>query len=406
MKIHNENLLENFYKHEKQNVAIVSDIFFPSLGGATFVVDNLAKHLQRRGNCNVVIITGQVKGHEDTVEYPVIRCKSIKIPKAFGDSLPMPKWDGKFKKLMKKLNLDVIHVHTVFGVATYTMKFGRKHNIPVIFHGHSKFNEEYMAITKSKFITNIMANRAFKIVNKADLVLTVSQNTKDVYTSQGVTKEMIVVSNATDMEPCNNDQAAFAFVEEKHGISKDKKNILLFVSRMEIKTKNIDFLFESLKNIKDKGIDFTLLMVGHGKDYDEIIKLSQELNLQDNVIMVGMVREREVLKYYYKRADLFVFPSVVDNCPLVKYEAGTQHTPTLAIEKTGSSEEIVNDVNGFTSAYSVESYTQRLYDILTNPAHLKEVSDNALQTLSKNWGHVAKTLEDIYQKISQEKAGK
>ena len=79
MKIHNEHLLEKFFKHEKENIAIFSDIFYPSLGGATFVVDHLAKALHERGNVNVVVVTGEVKGHTDNVDYPVKRITVIQM---------------------------------------------------------------------------------------------------------------------------------------------------------------------------------------------------------------------------------------------------------------------------------------------------------------------------------------
>lgn len=395
MKIHNEQMLLPFFEHKKKNIAIFSDIFYPSLGGVTFVVNNLAKTLQERGNCNVVVVTGEVKGHEDNVSYPVIRTKSFPIPKSIGDSLPLPSFDRKFKKLLKELNIDVIHTHTVFGIACFGNRFAKANNIPVIFHGHSKFNEEYQAILKCKPISAIVARRAFRVVNKADLVVAVSQNTKNVYISQGVKREIVVMPNATEMLPCEEEKA-FSYVEEKYGISKTQENVMCLVARIEIKTKNIDFLLESLKRVKRKMSNFKLIIVGDGKDFSFLQNLIIAQGLQDDIVLTGQVKDREAIKYFYKRADLFTFPSVVDNCPLVKFEAATQGTPTLAIENTGASEEIVDGKNGFLSPLNVEIFADKIVEIFSDKENLKEVSQDASKTLAKSWQSACEKLENLY----------
>ncbi len=395
MKIHNEHLLAPFYEKKKKNVAIFSDIFYPSLGGVTFVVNNLANALIENGNFNVVVVTGDVKGHKDNVPYPVIRTKSFPIPKAIGDSLPLPAFDRKFKRLLENLNIDVIHTHTVFGIACYGNKFAKKHNIPVIFHGHSKFNEEYQAILKCKPLSAIVARRAFRVVNKADLVVAVSKNTENVYKKQRVNKDIVVVSNATEMTPCDREKA-FGYIEEKYGIAKDEKNVMLFVARIEIKTKNIDFLLDSLDFMKKKIPNFKLFIVGDGKDFSALQKLVLEYGFEENVILTGQIRDREILKYYLCRSDLFVFPSVVDTSCLVKYEAATQGTPTLAIENTGASEEIVDGENGFLSAYNVESFGEKIVEIFSDKEKLEKVSQNASSTLGKTWKEKAILLENIF----------
>lgn len=395
MKIHNEHLLKAFYEHKKRNIAIFSDIFYPSLGGVTFVVNNLANALIENGNFNVVVVTGDVKGHKDNVPYPVIRTKSFPIPKAIGDSLPLPNFDRKFKKLLEKLNIDIIHSHTVFGIACYGNKFAKKHNIPVVFHGHSKFNEEYQAILKCKPISAIVARRAFRVVNKADIVVAVSQNTKNVYKTQKVKRDIVVVSNATEMSPCDKNKA-FEYIEEKYGIAKEQPNVMCLVARIELKTKNIDFLLDSLEVVKEKLPNFKLVIVGDGKDFSALKSLVLEKGLQEHIVLTGQIKDREVIKYFYKRADLFTFPSVVDNCPLVKFEAATQSTPTLAIENTGASEEIVDGENGFLSRYNSQSFGEKIVEIFSNQEKLAQVSKNACSSLGKTWKEKAIVLEEIF----------
>ena len=53
MKIHNAKLLEDFGRNGKLNIAIVSDIYKPFVGGVTTVVEDLANNLKDK--CNVVL---------------------------------------------------------------------------------------------------------------------------------------------------------------------------------------------------------------------------------------------------------------------------------------------------------------------------------------------------------------
>ena len=103
-----------------------------------------------------------------------------------------------------------------------------------------------------------------------------------------------------------------------------------------------------------------------------------------------------MIKYFYKRADLFTFPSVVDNCPLVKFEAATQSTPTLAIENTGASEEIVDGENGFLSRYNSQSFGEKIVEIFSDKEKLAQVSKNACSSLGKTWKEKAIVLEEIF----------
>ena len=59
MKIHNAKLLEDFGRNGKLNIAIVSDIYKPFVGGVTTVVEDLANNLKDK--CNVVLLLSDAK---------------------------------------------------------------------------------------------------------------------------------------------------------------------------------------------------------------------------------------------------------------------------------------------------------------------------------------------------------
>lgn len=257
MKIHNAKLLEDFGRNGKLNIAIVSDIYKPFVGGVTTVVEDLANNLKDK--CNIVLFCqdGNIKDNDD---FPIVRCKTIPFIKSIGD-IPVPNLDFKLKKLFKSLKIDVIHIHTFFGLASFALKMAKKYKIPVVYHGHTKLYDEYLSITNCKLISKILTKKAVKKLNKAIEIWAVSEGTKNIYKSLGVTKPLKVVRNTTKFDYLNNKK----LVEEiKNKYNLHSKNVILFVSRINIKTKNIDFLLRSCQKAMKKLNNFQLVIVGGG----------------------------------------------------------------------------------------------------------------------------------------------
>ena len=88
-------------------------------------------------------------------------------------------------------------------------------------------------------------------------------------------------------------------------------------------------------------------MVGTGYAVREIRHKIGQLGLQDRVTMLGNIHDRERLKKIDAAADLFLFPSLYDNAPLVVREAAAMHTPALMLQEATAAEVIKPDVNGF-----------------------------------------------------------
>ena len=151
MRISNPQNLEQFKNktNGRLNIAIFSDCYYPLVGGITLRVYNQAKELSKVAN--VVVVTQDSKGYEDEADLPfaVIRCKSIKVSEYQGD-IAMPKSDSEFKKFVQTLQIDVIHLHTYFGLAKIAHYFKKRMNLPLIQISHQRLYPEYLTIVKSK----------------------------------------------------------------------------------------------------------------------------------------------------------------------------------------------------------------------------------------------------------------
>ena len=68
--------------------------------------------------------------------------------------------------------------------------------------------------------------------------------------------------------------------------------------------------------------------------------------LEDEIILCGKITDRYELACYYKRSALFLFPSYYDASSIVQIEAASQKTPTIFLENSATSANIIDNVNG------------------------------------------------------------
>lgn len=399
MKIINEQILDNFKtkNNGKLNLAIFSDCYYPLVGGITLRVYNQAKALSKF--CNVVVVTGNVAKYKDEENLPfaIIRCKGLKISDYQGN-LALPSFDYKYKKLLKSLNIDVIHLHTYFFMAKSAYRLKKKLNIPIIQISHQRLYPEYVNVVKNKLLAKILTNYSIKMIDKADDLWTVSQNVLDFYRESKITKDITIDPSGSDRTYPENAKELISFVNDKYNIKPDEK-VLIALSRMEMKQKNLDFLLNSVALAKKKGFqNFKLFMVGKGKDLETLKAMAKNLQL-DEVVFTGFV-DNDIATGLYLRSDLHLFPSIFDNFGLTKVEAASLHTPTLAIEGTAVVETITDGYNGYISSLTEDDYSNKIIEIFSNQNILKEVSENAQKTMGKTWDDLAKTTYENTLKIA------
>ena len=213
-----------------------------------------------------------------------------------------------------------------------------------------------------------------------------------------------VIRNATEFSYLDSPEKIEA-VREKYGIGRHE-NLLLFLSRISVGCKNIDFLLESLKLLHDEGFPFFLVMAGDGPDLEWVKRTVERCGMKNQVLFTGMISDREEREAVYQLCDLFVFPSYKDTAGLVKFEAASQKKPTLCLENTAVSEEILDSVNGYTSAHSPRAYADAVRRALADRESLKSVGEEAYRTLARDWSMAAAECLARYEALRRDAASK
>lgn len=123
-----------------------------------------------------------------------------------------------------------------------------------------------------------------------------------------------IIYNAVDYETFAYNGGTRKMYRERLGI-KDTDVCLLQVGRFSDE-KNHKFTLEIMKNLKDK--KYKLLFAGDGKKENELKKMVEEFNLEEQVCFLGCV---DYVPELMCAADILLLPSLHEGLPVVTIEA-------------------------------------------------------------------------------------
>ncbi len=385
---------------KRLKIGLFLDSFFPAIDGVVNVVDNLAKELSKYNDVVVVVPYTESINEDKDRPYKVIRIKSLPVP--FTDyrvSLMQTRINESYKILLEE-KFDIIHIHSPLTIGSLGLKIAKKLNIPCIATMHTRFDFEIRKRVNNQFVIDNIISRFIKVYNSCDKCIAVNNAMKKVFKDYGYLYEPVIIYNGTDLTTCK-DKEIINKINVKYSLE-NIYPIFLFVGRI-IDIKNIFFILDSLKLLKEEGYMFKIIYVGDGFDLKELQKRIVEYDMQDYCITTGMVTDRNIISGFYKRADLFLFPSLFDASSLVQIEAAVNETPGVFIEGSVTSDTVINNVSGFTSSYSVNDYKEKIKEIISDKSKLKIVGKNAKEMLGKNWKNIARETYELYLKEIEKK---
>ena len=146
-------------------------------------------------------------------------------------------------------------------------------------------------------------------------------------------------------------------------------------------------------------VNYKMFFVGTGYAVDEMKALVDALSISEHVVFVGQVNDRSTLKKYYAAADLFLFPSLYDNAPLVLREAAVFHTPGLLVEGATAAEVIQQQYNGFLIQNNTESMIACIRNLYNDKSKINNVGQQAANTLTRSWENVMHEVAQHYERI-------
>ncbi len=381
-------------------IGLYNDNFPPVLDGVALTVQNYAYWLTKKGQ-DVSVITPYAPKSKEVIkaaEYPIYRYSSVPIPFRHPYRYGLPYISLAFWLKWRKLNFDLVHAHCPFTSGDLALRAARKQQIPLVATFHSKYRQDFEHNVPNKKVVDWMVKTIIRFFESADEVWIPQAAVEPTLREYGYKGNVTVVENGNDFcSPIDVIEAMRQEMRAELGLLPEE-TMLLFVGQ-HIWEKNIGFILEALERIKDKPFQF--FMVGTGYAVHDIRVKIKQLGLSHKVTLLGNIHDRERLKRIDAAADLFLFPSLYDNAPLVVREAAAMHTPALMLAESTAAEVIKPDINGFLTPNDVQAYADRISYLLEHHDVLSSVGNNASNTIARSWENVMDEVILRYRDIQQ-----
>ncbi|TZF83695.1 glycosyltransferase family 1 protein [Pedobacter sp. BS3] len=188
-------------------------------------------------------------------------------------------------------------------------------------------------------------------------------------------------------------------------------NIILQLGRM-VPRKGIDNVIKAMGKLKNLAASTRLLVVGGDTDKPDPALSPELARLQDiahqekvfqSVIFAGR-KNRDILKYYYSAADIFVTTPWYEPFGITPLEAMACGTPVIGSDVGGIKYSVTHNHTGFlVPPNNPQALAEKIRHLLTDKSTMFKMRHNAIKRVNAvfTWSHVANQVAALYQHITQ-----
>lgn len=387
-------------------VTLLNDSFPPVIDGVANVVMNYAEIMHEEGLADVMVATPEYPDAEYNIyPYMVLPYKSFdttKIVKGYRAGNPL---DVKEIMAMKEFNPDIIHSHCPVSSTLLARTLRFYTDAPIVFTYHTKFDIDIAKAVKAKFIQKEAIRALVNNIEACDEVWVVSNGAGENLRSLGYQGDYRVVSNGVDFEKGRVASEAVARVTAAYDLPVNTP-VFLFVGRL-VKYKGLPLILDALAKLSADGIDFRMVFVGSGPDEAEMKEKASNLLKPEQYIFTGPIYDREQLRAWNTRADLFLFPSTYDTNGIVVREAAACGLASVLINGSCASEGVTDGRNGFLIEENADSMYMLLKRLSNDLSHVHTVGENAMNEIYISWKDSVHSAHERYcEIIDAKKSGK
>ena len=230
-------------------------------------------------------------------------------------------YKSNIKKAIKKVNPDIIHIHSI-GLVSVARFACEDKKIPIVLTCHGIFyrGETNDVVGHDKYYGNLPLC--------------------DYYT--GLTKEsrleyreiLKIDLNKVTIIPNGVDSSKFYFSPEKREATRSyfntKPNTIVFITVASLQQRKGQLEF--LKYLKNFNEEWEYWLIGQGEDAEMIEKYAHENELDERVKLIGYISSDELYNYY-SAADIYAHSSVQEGQALSEIEAYSTGLPIIVNKK-------------------------------------------------------------------------
>lgn len=374
----------------RHKICMVSDFFYPNMGGVEEHIFNLSQCLLGRGH-KVVVLTHSY-GDRIGVRYMTNGLKVYYIPvKVFYNQCILPTMICSIpliRYIFIREEIQIIHGHSAFSALAHEgMLIGKLMGLKTVFTDHSLFGfADASAVLTNKFLELSLSD--------CDHCICVSHTGKEntVLRAKVQKEKVSVIPNAVDTTLFHPDTSK----------REDKSITIVVVSRL-VYRKGVDLLARIIPEIclRHKNIQF--LIGGDGPKRWLIEEVRERNLLQDRVTLLGSLEHSEV-RHVLNKGHIFLNTSLTEAYCMAIVEAASCGLQVVSTKVGGIPEVLPPDL-----IYLVDPTVSALIDGLESAiADYKAGNVNCIfETHERisvfyNWFNISKRTEVVYNLVTKE----
>ncbi|ACS89916.1 MULTISPECIES: glycosyltransferase family 4 protein [Thermococcus] len=372
-------------------IALVSDWYYPKIGGVASHMHNLALKLKERGHEVAIVTNNWETGKESELAEKGIDL--IKIPGVVSPVLDINLSYGL--KSSEELNeflhdFDVIHSHHAFTpLALKAAKAGRIMNKATLLTTHSISFAHDSRLWEALGLTIPVFTSYLKYPHRIIAVSKAARAFVEHFTDSPIS----IIPNGVDdkrFTPLRNKEE----LKSRLGI---EGKVVLYVSRMAYR-KGPHVLLNAFSKIEDA----TLVMVGNGEMLPFLKLQAKFLGIDEKVVFMGYVEDNK-LPELFGIADVFVLPSVTAEAfGIVVLEAMAAGVPVVATSVGGIPEIVKENEAGILVPPGNElALRNAIQRILTDQKLREWYGSNGRRAVEEkySWDKVVLKIEKAYEEV-------
>ena len=347
------------------NIALFTDTYIPDINGVVSSIHTLRLALEENGH-TVYVITTNRSITKTSFEDNILRLPGMELRGLYGYRMSSPLHLAVLNNEIKKMELDIIHVHTEFGIGLFARICSRLLSVPLVSTYHTTYEDytHYVNRLDIEFVDDIAKNAVSRLskvyVDSGQCVIAPSIKTKEMLERYKIKSKIFVIPTGLDLQKFdkkNTTDIRISEIKEECGITNQK--MLLFLGRIA-QEKSVDVLIDAMNFVKQDNINVKLVIVGDGPALSDLKKLVKNKNLQDYVYFTGSKLSTDVPSYYHA-ADMFASASTTETQGMTYIESLAASTIVFANDPDVVENLVIEDKTGYLFTDSKSFYDKLVY---------------------------------------------
>ncbi len=384
-------------------VCLLNDSFPPVIDGVVNVVMNYANYLQQNHGTEVIVGTPAYPDADySAYSYPVVPYPSLDTAAVASGYRTGNPFSGKAFGKLTDFQPDILHAHCPASSTIIARLLREKTGAPVVFTYHTRYEIDIRRVVKARPVAEEGIRAMIGNISACDEVWVVSRGAGESLTSLGYEGSWRVMNNGVDFARGRVPEPEVARVTGGYDLPEGVP-VYLFVGRL-MTYKGLPLILDALKTVHEAGQDFRMVFVGKGPDRDLLMGQAEKNGIAGKCIFTGPVYDRDALRAWNTRADLFLFPSTFDTNGLVVREAAACGLASVLVRDSCASEGITDGRNGFLIEETAESLAALLQKTGQNLDLLHRVGMRAMEEIYLSWSDCVDAAYARYLDILEKKA--